>query len=527
MKNKRTEIFIMAIILIIQTIIYVCVSMQKSYLHIDEAYSFGLTNYDKMEIQDNTDFFNTWHENEYFEDYLAVQDDEKWDFTPVYENQKNDVHPPFYYLLLHIAMGFTNGQASKWAGIILNCIIYAFVTIVMYFITKRILKDEKNANKKALLLTFMSSIILASISNVIYIRMYALLTLEILITTLLHMKLFEKKTIKPGIYIAISISVLAGILTHYYYLFYLLAIYLVFAIRYIKKKNKKSLLYYTLTMLISGIISLIIFPYSIQHMFFGYRGQGVISNLKDFTKIIPGIFSQSYTVDYYVFHYLLIPILIIIIGCILYKKIRKEQLFTLNKEQKDILKILYIPTIFFFLITSIASPWKVLRYIVPVCGLIFVLVMYYLYKLLQCVFREKIGNIMMCIVFCSLLITPFVFHLEPELLYSNRKEFMQEIKNDLNLPALYVFDSKRGGFLDDILPFSILDNSYIAKDIEISQDTLQNIFDNMDISNGILIFINQEQNNDMIATQVMQALHFSSCNHLQKLSSCDVYYLHF
>ena len=131
MKNKRTEIFIMAIILIIQTIIYVCVSMQKSYLHIDEAYSFGLTNYDKMEIQDNTDFFNTWHENEYFEDYLAVQDDEKWDFTPVYENQKNDVHPPFYYLLLHIAMGFTNGQASKWAGIILNCIIYAFVTIVM------------------------------------------------------------------------------------------------------------------------------------------------------------------------------------------------------------------------------------------------------------------------------------------------------------------------------------------------------------------------------------------------------------
>lgn len=88
MKNKRTEIFIMAIILIIQTIIYVCVSMQKSYLHIDEAYSFGLTNYDKMEIQDNTDFFNTWHENEYFEDYLAVQDDEKWDFTPVYENQK-------------------------------------------------------------------------------------------------------------------------------------------------------------------------------------------------------------------------------------------------------------------------------------------------------------------------------------------------------------------------------------------------------------------------------------------------------
>ena len=57
MKNKRTEVFIIIIILIIQTIIYVCVGMQKSYLHIDEAYSFGLTNYDKIEIQDNADFF--------------------------------------------------------------------------------------------------------------------------------------------------------------------------------------------------------------------------------------------------------------------------------------------------------------------------------------------------------------------------------------------------------------------------------------------------------------------------------------
>ena len=110
MKNKRTKICIMVIILIVQTIIYVCVGMQKSYLHIDEAYSFGLTNYDKIEIQDNTDFFNTWHTKEYFEDYLAVQDDEKWDFTPVYENQKNDVHPPLYYLLLRIAMEFVNVQ---------------------------------------------------------------------------------------------------------------------------------------------------------------------------------------------------------------------------------------------------------------------------------------------------------------------------------------------------------------------------------------------------------------------------------
>ena len=99
MKNKK-ELLLVIIFLILQTIIYICVGINKSYLHIDEAYSFGLANYDKIEIQDNKDFFNNWHSKEYFEDYLAVQEDEKGNYVPVYENQKNDVHPPLYYILL-------------------------------------------------------------------------------------------------------------------------------------------------------------------------------------------------------------------------------------------------------------------------------------------------------------------------------------------------------------------------------------------------------------------------------------------
>ena len=130
----------------------------------------------------------------------------------------------------------------------------------------------------------MSSITLASCSNVVYIRMYALLTLEILITIFLHIKLLEQKKINPKLLVGIGISVLVGVLTHYYYLIYLVSLYLIFLIKYIKEKKLKNLLYYTLTMVISGILSLIIFPYSINHMFFGYRGQGVISNLKIFLK---------------------------------------------------------------------------------------------------------------------------------------------------------------------------------------------------------------------------------------------------
>ena len=152
MKNKKIEIFAIAIVLIIQTIIYVYIGNLKEYIHIDEAYSYGLSNYDKVEIEDNEDFYDNWHSRDYYEDYLSIQDEEIGDYAPVYENQKNDVHPPFYYLLLRFSMEFTKGYFTKWSGIVLNIIIYALVTIFMYLILKKLFKDDKNSNIKALIL---------------------------------------------------------------------------------------------------------------------------------------------------------------------------------------------------------------------------------------------------------------------------------------------------------------------------------------------------------------------------------------
>ena len=311
---KKKEVILFVILLVLQTIIYIFTGMNKPYLHIDEAYSFGLTNYDKIEIQDNPDFYNTWHDREYFEDYLAVQEDEKWDFKPVYENQKNDVHPPLYYLLLRIGMEFTGGHYSKWPGFILNIVAYIFITIFMYLILKELLKNDKNTNIKAMILAFVSSITLAAVSNVIYIRMYSLLTLEVLITTFLHIKLIKKEGIDLKLLILIGISVLAGVLTHYYYLFYLVPLYLVIFVKYIKEKQIKKLVYYTITMLAAGIISLIIFPYSIKHMFLGYRRQGVMENLKAADLFITGIAQQINVLNIYAFNNLLYFIVIIIIA---------------------------------------------------------------------------------------------------------------------------------------------------------------------------------------------------------------------
>ena len=524
MKNKKQILIMMAIFLIMQTIIYVYVGANKSYIHIDEAYSYGLSQYGRTEIQDNEDFYNNWHTKEYYEDYLAVQEEESGNYKQVYENQKNDVHPPLYYLILRIAMNFTKGHFSKWTGIVLNIIIYAFITIFMYLILKEIFKEEENVEIKSSILAFVSSIILASISNVIYIRMYALATLNIVITTFLHIKLLESKEIKPKLLICIGISVLAGILTHYFYLFYLVGLYLIILIKYIKEKRIKELLYYTLTMIIAGIISLIIFPYSIKHMFFGYRGQGVISNFKNIKEIIPAIFGQIYNLNYYGFNNLLPLILVIIIGILIYNKIKKKESIKIVEQEKDILKLIAIPSTIFFVVSSIASPWRVLRYIVPVCSLIFVVVIYYFYKLLQNAFGEKTSNILISIMLCMILIAPFALKMEPELLYSDRKDTMQKLTGELNLPAIYLYNSQNGGFLNDILVFSSINESYIAKDIEV--EDVQKIFEDRDTSKGIIVFINGEKEDNEKMDKIKKILNFANCEHLQRLTSCDAYYIY-
>ena len=523
MNNRFKEIFIVVIVLIVQTVIYIVGGIEKSYIHMDEAYSLGLASYERKEIQENEDFYNNWHSKEYYEDYLSVNEDEVGDYSPVYENQKIDVHPPLYYLLLRFAMGFSVDHYSKWSGVIINIIIYTFITLFMYFILKKLLYKENKAKEKAIILAFVSSITMASLTNVLYIRMYALSTLNILITTFLHMKLLDSNKIDIKLLIFIGISALAGVLTHYYYLFFLVILYVIFAVNYIRHKQFKQLILYTMVLLYAGVLLLIIFPYSLNHMFIGDRGQGAISNLTNTTTFLMHILLYAQKLNFFGFNNLLILLLVIIIGLCVYNSKKNNDKFSFFKNKYEILVLL--PSVFYFIIVSIASPYIELRYIMPVCGCIFVLVIYYLYKLLNSICKEKIANIIAGVLLVLIIIAPVIFKIEPESLYSDKKEIVEKLGNELNVPTIFFFNSQNNRFLDDILLFATLDESYIAKDMEYSEDSVREILDNKDTSNGVVIFINEGQSNDDIIETVKNAMNFSDSQYLKRLNACDVYYV--
>ena len=372
-------------------------------------------------------------------------------------------------------------------------------------------------------MAFLSSIILASLTNVIYIRMYALSTLNVLIITYLHLKLYEKYDKKTLALIGISATI--GSLTHYYYLFYLAMLYIVTILNFLADRENKRIREYTVALIIAGIISILIFPYSIQHMFFGYRGDGVISNLTDVTKIpssIAKVFSYLGTVQTYVFNHLLVPIVITIIGIFVYRKKKK-----INEEVKisKYFKFIYFPTIFYFVVTAVSSPWIELRYIMPICALIFISIIYWLNQLLETVVNKGLALKIMILLSALIIISPFIFRTEPQVAYSDKKEIMHKLEYELNVPTLYLFNSQNNRFLDDILLFSKINESYVAKDVEYTEENIQNILKEKDTTRGIVVFINEGQNNDEILNIVKKGTSLEECKHLKRLNACDVYYL--
>lgn len=172
----------------------------------------------------------------------------------------------------------------------------------------------------------------------------------------------------------------------------------------------------------------------------------------------------------------------------------------------------------------------------PVCNLIFILVLYFLILLLNNITKEKTLNKIVLLIFVLMSIMPTVSSyilslatgkatkIEPQAMYSDKKDIVEMTKNELSsLPALYIMNSGNERFLDDILLFMNIDESYIALDIECSEEKIKEIFLDKDTSNGVIVFINDIQDNEAILNTIKKALNLENVTHLERLNSGEVY----
>jgi len=549
-KIKRPVVFWLIVVVLVQTAVYLLAGAGKAYLHMDEAFSLGLTHFEQIDLASQPDFYDHWHTNEYFEEYLAVDEDAVWDLRPVIENQKNDVHPPLYYLLLRLGQNTIAGKYSKWPGIIINIVIAVGNTLLVFAILQKLLAQEKKGQMKALVMTAVVALTIATVSSVVYIRMYQLLTFWVLLTAWLHLKLYSSEKMDWKLLLGIGLTALAGVLTQYYYLFFLMPMWVVLAVKYMRMKKWKNLCGYTGVLVIAGGLSLLIWPPMLQHMFFGYRGQGVLQSLLNIPQLIGQVWQYALIVDYYDFHRMLILLVaaLVVVWLIRNFRIEKTAMKTEGKstwelkvglrfgvgkvadsEKQSLWPVVVWPTLVYFLVVAAVSPYIELRYIMPVCGLIVIVMVWWLYLALGKVMSSKkrdglvAGFLGIMIVAAPVQLMSGMMRIE--LLYNDKTELMQELRQNSEVPTVYFISTENNRFLDNLLPFVTMKQSYLALDLRPTRVEVEQIVRGRDLSRGLYVWISDQYDHEEILGIVEQTTDLREVRHVRGVNTCDIYYL--
>jgi hypothetical protein len=216
---------------------------------------------------------------------------------------------------------------------------------------------------------------IGAISTVMFQRMYMMLTFFTVWFLYTNLKIYYNNfELTKKLKIELCSVIVLGFLTQYYFCFY--AVFLAFCmlIILIKRKEKNKTLHYFLQYVRAGIIGVILFLPSINHIFFSYRGLGgrednftYLNGLKEFSKQIYIAFGLSLKVG------IIISIILLILLIVVFKKSKNKVLYTL----------FIVPVLLDFFIVVKMSPYRSLRYmmnILPIISIVVIILMDELFK---------------------------------------------------------------------------------------------------------------------------------------------------
>lgn len=414
-------------------------------MHFDEFFSYFNTNNSVgRQVYDRT-----FVEREDIVKDFYVKDGEEFNYSYVIKLQGYDVHPPVYYLFLHTLCSFMPGVFSYWQGLSLNILFLCISSIFVYLIVY-----EMTGNSIAsFVISLFTAVNPGCISNCMFVRMYALLTLWITLNCYLHIRMaksddLENLSLK---YILLNgILAYLGFLTHYFYLVFLFFIEISFWLPKLFgiKKYYKSLIKYFLSICLFGILGVVSFPQCLGHVNSGYRGVEVKSNMFDFSDFGSRMSFFGGLINKFVFGnglyvYLLIAMLLLITSYFLLKK---------NPKRYDnvslYIECLLLPVAGYFLVSakgSLIGEEAMMRYQLPIYGLLVVILSLVVYGCCIVVFeKEKIRKTVLYILAGSFaavtvlsLIRGNVYYLYPE-----QADFRQIAENNASKECVYIYNSE-------------------------------------------------------------------------------------
>ncbi len=552
--NRERIVFsIVILILVLNAFIW---GSQKEGFHGDELYSYHfICNVQYPGInsdRENEKYLNNWHDSQYYRDYFIISEEERFNIKGVFDSIKQDVHPPVFYILLDIIVSlFFPNRFSKWSGILLNMLFYLLTLTILYLFSKKMLRSEK----WALTTTALYGISSGAVSTIVFIRMYMVLTAVSVLTFYLHFLLWEKvfeiednslsrrKSIM--LMIEIGVSVVLGILTHYYYLIFIFFISLFMVLWFLMNGKIRMMFTYAGWILTSVLVSLIIWPDIIWDLVGGYRGTEAIDNMKNangwndsIIEFIKVAYNQVFGISVkYIFAIIVLLVLISIMNMLFrIKCIKKKDCIVFifeRKEKKETLEIkidyryivelhIIFVILFTFIIVSIIAPFKTNRYIFNILPLVFIVIAFILKEYID---MTGLGNsTYFCIIVgvVSLLIVLATHGSNAENnLYKKDKESRRVIQAYNTCPCVMVTDHNRRYFsCTSSIYLMDLQNTFVVNADEI--DELVNAFPR-GYPEQILCFVDKQLDVDSIVSDIEEQTGYKKHNKITDASGMPVY----
>lgn len=223
---------------------------------------------------------NTWMDGTELYDMCTASKDDRFNYAQVYINQMMDVHPCVYYFIVHTVFSLFPGVYSDYFLFGINLVCLLVTCVLMYKMCRKMGMDPAVSLLGIAIYGFSQGFV----SCAVFFRMYAMETLFVFLTFYCFILFKEKDyelTRKDRI--LLGFIEIVGFNVHYYYIIYLASMFAVVLADMIKKKKKVRK--YILSHFVTGIISLIIWPFSLYHILFGYRGTEAFSRLTTFGLI--------------------------------------------------------------------------------------------------------------------------------------------------------------------------------------------------------------------------------------------------
>ena len=489
--------------------IYFCI--QKSGFHADEYYSYYSTELTKgLNVPENG-----WMQHDDYYDEFRVLKGEGFRYGLVKQIQSWDVHPPMYYWVLHTVCSMFPGTFTKWTGLGINLIFHGISLWLIMYLTQLLLMaidnrgstgskqeicgdDSKSDNSSIVAIGkkkdgdngsgsticnsvrgYLPVIVMAvwglspeSISEVVFIRMYAMLTMLILLTLIFHVKQMmrpqtDRLPIKEFV-IPVAALTYVGFMTHYYYVVFLFFIVLFFWIWRIRElrsstgltgdsvilqgassENKADIkrssgifgriIAYPLILVIPLILGYLTYPSCLGQIFRGQRGTQAIGSFADTSNTFERIRFFADVLSKQSFGGLLFLWLVLITFILLAAKVQNKKLIGLGCPECT---MTLIATVCYFLIvskTGLLMGDESIRYIMPMCGIAVMLVLIYLVNISGQI-RMRVSSVTFIIAFIML----DIFGLSKgyvQFLYKEDRAQISFAEENKSTPVIYLYDS--------------------------------------------------------------------------------------